>query len=168
MNTTPPVSTAVSRPEASPASSPAWMGWWLRAAGVYNLAWGAVMILAPVWSLQLLGVRPASTDVWPELWGCIGMIIGVYGVGYLLAAGDPLRHWPITLVGLLGKILGPIGFVDAAMRERLPWSMGWTILTNDLLWWIPFSLILLQARRVYLSGRSGLQSTPSSLSGVAP
>jgi hypothetical protein len=69
---------------------------------------------------------------------------------------------------LLGKILGPIGFVDAAMRERLPWSMGWTILTNDLLWWIPFSLILLQARRVYLSGRSGLQSTPSSLSGVAP
>jgi hypothetical protein len=50
-------------------------------------------------------------------------------------------------VGLLGKIFGPIGFVDAAMRGRLPWSMGVTILTNDLLWWIPFAMILWHAMR---------------------
>lgn len=137
------------------SSSPGWMSWWLRAAGVYNLAWGAVMIIAPVWSMGVLGVRPASTEVWPELWGCIGMIIGVYGVGYLLAAPAPLRHWPITLVGLLGKVLGPIGFVDAAVKGRLPWSMGWTILSNDLLWWIPFSIILLHARRAFLARRAG-------------
>lgn len=124
-----------------------WMTYWLVAAGIYNLVWGAAMVLAPVGTLEALGVSPASTELWPQLWGCIGMIVGVYGVGYLIAAGDPERHWPIVLVGLLGKILGPIGFVDAAMRGQLPWSMGVTILTNDLIWWIPFSMILWQAAR---------------------
>ncbi|MCG3123832.1 MAG: hypothetical protein GIKADHBN_02259 [Phycisphaerales bacterium] len=132
-------------PQTTPA--PAWMGRWLVAAGAYNIVWGATAVLAPVWSLKILGVTPPSMDLWPQLWACIGMIVGVYGLGYLIAARDPARHWPIVLVGLLGKILGPIGFVDAARQDHLPWSMGWTILTNDLLWWIPFATILWHAAR---------------------
>lgn len=126
-------------------SAPAWMRGWLAAAAAYNIAWGTVMAVAPVWSMRALGVTPSGTELWPQLWACIGMIVGVYGVGYAIAARNPLRHWPIVLVGLLGKVLGPIGFVDAAVRGLLPWSMGVTILTNDLLWWIPFSLILWRA-----------------------
>jgi hypothetical protein len=125
----------------------AWMRRWLLAAGLYNIVWGAAMVLAPIWTLQVLGVSPANTELWPQLWACIGMIVGVYGLGYMIAAQDPARHWPIVLVGLLGKVLGPIGFVDAATRGQLPWSMGMTILTNDLLWWIPFSLILWHAAK---------------------
>ena len=70
------------------------------------------------------------------------MVIGVFGIGYLAASRDPLAHWPITLVGLLGKVFGPIGFVYFASAGQFPWSFGWTILTNDLIWWIPFGLIL--------------------------
>jgi uncharacterized membrane protein HdeD (DUF308 family) len=121
---------------------------WLTAAGVYNLLWGTATIAAPEQTLRLLGVHATTNEVWPQLWGCIGMIVGVYGVGYLIAARNPARHWPITLVGLLGKIFGPIGFVMAAAQHQLPWSMGWTLLTNDLLWWAPFTLILLHAARV--------------------
>jgi hypothetical protein len=44
--------------------------------------------------------------------------------------------------GLLGKIFGPIGFVWAAAQGELPWIAGLTILTNDVLWWLPFGLIL--------------------------
>lgn len=128
-------------------STPSWMRRWLLAAGVYNLLWGAAMVLAPVRTLHILGVSPPTLDLWPQLWACIGMIVGVYGVGYLIAARDPARHWPIVLVGLLGKIFGPIGFVDAAMRGQLPWSMGVTILTNDLIWWIPFSMMLWHAAK---------------------
>jgi hypothetical protein len=80
------------------------------------------------------------------------MIVGVYGVGYAIAARDPVRHWPIVLVGLLGKVLGPIGFLDAALGGRLPWTFGWTIVTNDLVWWIPFGAILWQAARVHVGG----------------
>ena len=105
------------------------------------------MALLPIWTLKLLGVSPPTTELWPQLWACIGMIVGVYGLGYMIAARDPARHWPIVLVGLLGKFLGPIGFVGAAMRGQLPWSMGATILTNDLVWWIPFSMILWEAAR---------------------
>lgn len=132
---------------ARTALSPMWMHRWLVAAGAYNLAWGSAMVLSPVWTLKLLGVSPSSVELWPQLWACIGMIVGVCGLGYIIAARDPSRHWPIVLVGLLGKTLGPIGFVDAAMRGQLPWSMGVTILTNDLLWWIPFAMILWHAAR---------------------
>jgi len=116
----------------------------LLLAGMYNLLWGAVVILFPLALFDFAGMPRPN---YPSLWQCIGMIVGVYGIGYLIAARDPLRHWPIVLVGLLGKIFGPIGFVMAASRGELPWLAGLTILTNDLVWWIPFGLILLRARR---------------------
>ncbi len=127
--------------------TPAWMRRWLIAAAIYNIVWGAAMVLAPVYTLTKLGAAPATTELWPQLWACIGMIVGVYGIGYAIAAFNPMRHWPIVLVGLIGKILGPIGFIDAASRGQLPWSMGVTLLTNDLLWWIPFTMILWRAAR---------------------
>jgi len=58
------------------------------------------------------------------------MISGVYGVGYAAAALDPLRHWTIVLVGFLGMVFVPVGF-------------GLTLLTDDVIWWLPFALILL-------------------------
>ena len=120
-----------------------WMRQILMAAAVYNVAWGAFAILSPLTVFRWCGFDPLPT--YPELWQCIGMIVGVYGVGYGIAARDPLRHWPIVLVGLLGKIFGPIGFVGAVTSGRFPLAMGWTILTNDLIWWIPFGVILWRA-----------------------
>lgn len=68
-----------------------------------------------------------------QLWQCIGMIVAhYYGIGYAIAAVDPFRHWPIVFVGLLGKVLGPIGFVDAAVRGVLPWKFGVVNIFNDL------------------------------------
>ena len=116
-----------------------WMRGVLVLAGLYNLAWGGLAILAPEWCFRAVGMEPPN---YPELWQCIGMIVGVYGIGYIIAASDPIRHWPITLVGLLGKVLGPIGFAGALASGRLPLAFGWNILTNDLIWWLPFAGIL--------------------------
>jgi hypothetical protein len=74
-------------------------------------------------------------------------MVGTYGIGYAIAATDPIRHWPIILVGLLGKVLGPMGFLFYALRGELPWVAGWTLLTNDFIWWIPFGLILRHVHR---------------------
>ncbi len=101
---------------------PRWMTLTLRAAGIYNLAWGAWVVLRPADAFHWAGMPEPN---YPELWQCIGMIVGVYGLGYWIAARDPARHWPIVLVGFLGKLFGPIGFLDAAMRGRLPWIAGW-------------------------------------------
>ena len=117
----------------------------LLIAAAYNIAWGAFVVLFPEALFRWIG---ADAPNYPSLWQCVGMIVGVYGVGYACAARDPLRHWPIVLVGLLGKIFGPIGFVDAALvRGQFPVEFGWTIITNDLVWWVPFALILLAAYR---------------------
>ena len=113
-----------------------WMKTVLLLAGVYNLAWGAWTILFPTAFFRWAGMELPR---YPQIWQCVGMIVGVYGLGYLIASHHPLRHWPIVLVGLLGKIFGPIGFLGAALREELPWSWGVTIVTNDLIWWIPFA-----------------------------
>lgn len=123
---------------------PRWHRSVLKGAAFYNLAWGSVAILFPMTLFRLTGVDPLPN--YPELWQCIGMIVGVYGVGYWIAASDPVRHWPIVLVGLLGKIFGPIGFCQAVLNDRFPPAMGLTILTNDLIWWIPFAAILWNAK----------------------
>lgn len=125
--------------------APNWMCLVLKAAGIYNLLWGIFAIVFPTAIFRWAGFDPLPE--YPELWQCIGMIVGVYGVGYWIAGTNPYRHWPIVLVGLLGKILGPIGFVAAVLSERFPASMGWTILTNDLIWWVPFVVILFGAAR---------------------
>lgn len=125
--------------------TPRWMSQVLWAAAIYNIVWGIWAIFFPLSIFRWAGFEPLPA--YPELWQCIGMIVGVYGVGYAIAARDPVRHWPIVLVGWLGKIFGPIGFVQAVWLERFPLRMGWTIVTNDLIWWVPFTLILVHAAR---------------------
>lgn len=124
----------------------------LRLAAVYNVLWGGFVVLFPLVPFEWAGLEPPR---YPEIWQCLGMVVGVYGVGYWIAARDPLRHWPIVLVGLLGKILGPIGFLDAAARGALPWRAGWTLVTNDLIWWVPFAWILCRAWR---DGRTAVEA----------
>lgn len=122
--------------------APVWAARWLWAAGIYNLLWGAAAIAWPNLLFDLAGIERIN---YPEIWQCVGMIVGVYGLGYLIAAGDPRTHWPIVLVGLLGKILGPIGFAVALWNGTFPPRFGLTILTNDLIWWVPFAMILWDA-----------------------
>ena len=126
--------------------APIWMSRVLFAAGCYNLLWGSWVVLFPTLSFAYSGMqREGVTLPYPQLWQCIGMIVGVYGIGYLVASRDPLTHWPIVLVGFLGKVFGPIGAVDGALKGELPWSTLWTNGFNDLIWWVPFAIILIRA-----------------------
>jgi len=135
--------------------APRWAIRWLWAAGIYNLGWGIAMIAFPHFLFDLAGIERLN---YPEIWQCVGMIVGVYGIGYIIAASDPRTHWPIVLVGLLGKIFGPIGFAAALWRGTFPPLFGLTILTNDLIWWIPFGMILWDA-----AGRRSEQRPAASL-----
>jgi uncharacterized membrane protein HdeD (DUF308 family) len=121
-------------------------------AGVYNLAWGTWVVLFPGTSFAYSGMQVADQPLhYPQLWQCIGMIVGVYGIGYLLAARAPARHWPIVLVGFLGKVFGPIGLAFGVATGQSPPAGLITIVPNDLIWWVPFALIL---RHAYRANRS--------------
>lgn len=116
-----------------------WVSTVLKLAAVYNLAWGALVILLPNLFFDLLAMPRPN---YPEIWQCVGMVVGVYGIGYWIAAHAPLEHWPIVLVGFLGKVFGPMGFGMALMKGTLPVKFGLLLVTNDFIWWVPFFLIL--------------------------
>jgi hypothetical protein len=120
-----------------------WMPVVLRLAGGYNVLWGAVAVLFPGSMMNWL--RVPADPIALAFWQCLGMVIGVYGIGYWIAAKDPVRHWLIVFVGLLGKVFGPIGFAWSVWQGTLPASLGWNLLTNDLIWWVPFGAILWHA-----------------------
>ena len=139
-----------------PTSSihPRWMTHVLFAAAAYNLLWGSWVVLRP---MDLFDATGIERPIYPGIWQCVGMIVGVYGIGYAIAATAPYRHWPIVLVGFLGKVLGPLGMayqwatVSEGTPGRLPLAWGWVTLANDLIWWIPFAAILYQAFKVWNS-----------------
>ncbi len=115
----------------------------LKLAAIYNIIWGACIVIFPHALFDFAGLPRMN---YPGVWQCVGMIVGVYGIGYWIAASDPHKHWPIVLVGFLGKILGPIGFIEAFRSGVFNAKFGLTIITNDLIWWIPFFLILKSSR----------------------
>ena len=135
--------------ESSARDTPArWMKVVLALAAVYNLSWGTFLLVAPETSLWWCGFSEPMR--YPEIWQCLGMVIGVYGIGYGIASTDPYRHWAAIFVGFLGKIFGPIGMAGAILDGKLPLSAGRLCLPNDVAWWIPFGVILwkaLQANR---------------------
>lgn len=122
-----------------------WMRSVLKIAAIYNLVWGAWVVLFPHHFFEFTGMEPINH---PMIWQGMGMVIGVYGLGYWWASFDPIRHWPIVAVGMLGKLFGPLGFVFNYLEGNAPAAFGWTLITNDLIWWIPFMLIL---REVHVS-----------------
>ena len=140
--------------EKTAYNAPQWMKYVLIAAGIYNIIWGIFTIILPDFYFSFSGM-PVSN--YPEIWQCVGMIVGVYGIGYIIAAYDPLKHWPIIFVGLLGKILGPIGYLNALAKGTFTLKAGLTNITNDLIWWIPFTMILLAAYKQHKSQRIKLK-----------
>ena len=116
----------------------------LLAAAAYNLLWGAWVVLLPNHVFDLVGM---ARPLYPMIWQSVGMIVGVYGIGYAIAALDPDGHWPIVLVGFLGKVFGPIGFVYHFWLGNFSAAFWWITLFNDLIWIVPFYLILKSAYR---------------------
>ena len=121
-----------------------WKSQVLKIAAIYNIVWGIWVGLFPLHFFELVGMEPINH---PMIWQGMGMVIGVYGLGYWWASYNPLRHWPIVAVGFIGKILGPAGFLFNYLMGLAPGGFGWTLITNDLIWWYPFAAILLDAKR---------------------
>jgi small multidrug resistance pump len=119
---------------------------WLYAAAIYNLLWGSITILVPDALFQLLRMPP---PLYPPLWQVVGMFVLVYAPAYVWAARRPSLHGHLILVGMLGKVLGPVGFVWAAATGQLPLRFGFVILTNDLIWWPSFICYLQAVARLH-------------------
>ena len=126
--------------------------WWFGAAAMYNALWGSI---AAIWPYAMFDAFHIPRPYNSELFQCIGMMVGVYAIGYWLIALDPRRFGAFVWVGLAGKILGPIGFVASALQARIPWTFGWINVTNDLIWLPAFIAFAAKLHREV--GRFGLE-----------
>jgi uncharacterized membrane protein len=118
-----------------------WHSRWLLAAALYNIGFGIWAGLFPQQAFQLFGME---SDTPLFLWQTIGMIVGVYGIGYGIASINEQKHMPIVLVGLLGKVFGPIGFLYTYFNGDITLAFGTMILLNDLIWYPAFFAITIR------------------------
>src|SRR3989441_5223071 len=114
-------------------------------AAVYNLAFGLWAGLAPDTFFDLFHLRQ---PLYPAIWSCLGMVVGTYGLGYAYAALRLERAAPFIVIGLIGKILGPIGWVLTVRSGEWPLRTFPLVLFNDLVWWLPFALFLVDDTRL--------------------
>ena len=112
-------------------------------AGLYNIGFGVFAALDPQWLFRFAGMPLLNH---PAIFACLGMVVGLYGLLYLEVARVPERGWLLAAIGLLGKILGPLGLVILLWRGTWPVAAGILCVFNDLVWWIPFTLYLYDAR----------------------
>ncbi|MFO0977821.1 MAG: hypothetical protein U0996_15565 [Planctomycetaceae bacterium] len=127
------------------ATSPRWHRIALLVAAVQCVAWGAFILALPETAAKVYGLDKPLTDVF--LWKGTGLIILLFGVGYGIASLDPLRNWSVIVPGFIAKILGPIGMVMSVSTGEVSSRVLILLPLNDVIWWIPFGLILIAAYR---------------------
>lgn len=120
----------------------AWHRGLFIAAGAYNVAWGIYSSADPQWLFRFARMPLSNT---PEIFACLAMVVGLYGLVYWEVARLPERGFVLAAVGLLGKVLGPIGLAVLVVRGAWPIRAGILCLTNDVIWWVPFTLYLYDA-----------------------
>jgi len=103
-------------------------------AAVYNIVWGAVVVLFPNLVFQIFGLPPIN---YPFAMSGLGMCIGLYGYGYWAVAQDLRRYPQLVVIGFLGKVLGPIGWAHTVYTTDLPLRTMWVNVFNDFIW-LPF------------------------------
>ncbi len=121
--------------------NPAWSAWVLRISAAHSLVWGIFIILAPITAATCYGFDRPPAEVF--LWRGAGFMICVLGTGYLIASTNPLQHWLAVFLGLIAKVFGPIGICGAVYLGEVSWHVLILLPVNDLLWWYPFTRIVL-------------------------
>ena len=91
----------------------------LQLASLCNLHWGTWVIMKTNQFFILVDMELLNH---PIGWQGMGMVIDVCGIGYWIASYYHIRYWPIVLIGLLGKLFGPIGLFVNYFQENVPFT----------------------------------------------
>jgi len=133
-------------------------------AALYNVAFGLWAGFAPYAFFDLFHLRP---PLYPSIWSCLGMVVGTYGLAYGYAALRLDRAAPFIAIGLLGKVLGPIGWVLTVRSGEWPVRTFTLILFNDIAWWLPFGLFLIDGTHIGARLRSAAAPACAVLNAIA-
>lgn len=111
-------------------------------AGIYGVFWGFTVIFFPKFWFNFANLPLPN---YPELFQTIGLYEFSLGIAYILAAKNPIRNWQIVLVGFIIKLFMTIGFFYFYLLKNEPVVIFRMIFMNDIIWLIPFALIIYNA-----------------------
>lgn len=138
---------------------PKWMPRILVAAGVYHLLFAVWVVCWPHIYFDWIGcARPNH----PMLWRGLGFLSGAFGVGFLIAARNPIRHWPLVLIGFIKFNLVVITLAIGLFEGPLPREIVGMVVLDDLIWWLPFAAILWASAQAH-AGRPPSGAPPLTL-----
>ena len=124
---------------------PRWQRVALLVASLQCLIWGIFILSLPERSSLAYGFDKVPAAFF--LWQGTGLVIFLFGVGYGIAATNPRQHWAVILIGLMAKFMGPIGMLWSVLQGQVSRQVLYLIPLNDVVWWLPFTLILVAAFR---------------------
>lgn len=116
-----------------------WMTAVLRVAGIYNLMAGISMICFYHEGYQLIGVAKPELILPVQV---MGILVALFGLGYLIVAANPLENRNILLLGTLSKAIASLLTIYYVIVGPLPWWFLIVVLLADLVYVPPFCMIL--------------------------
>lgn len=122
------------------ASSPLrpWMHGVLKFAGGYNIVAGLSMVVFYHEGFKSLGLAKPEFNLPIQL---VGVLVAIFGIGYLMVDRNPAANRNVLLLGLLSKILGPLLALGYIADGTLPMVMLVVLFFADIVYWVPFWII---------------------------
>ena len=134
--------------EFAPVLAP-WMSRLLWFVGGYNLLAGVGMFCFYHEGFKLLGVAKPALNLPIQL---VGILVGLFGVGYWMVAADPVQNRNILLLGFWSKLLGSVLGIYYVTVGKLPLFFLAILFVSDFGYLVPFWMIL---RRLTTRTRCG-------------
>jgi hypothetical protein len=135
----------------------------LCAAGLYCTVFAVWTIGWPAKAYALTGCNATGHDVLVQI---IGLFYLVFGCSFFLASRDPIRHWRIVLLCTIKIAAVVLAALYTWWHSILPDPLIVLLLIDDVLWLVPFLMILWTALQANL-GRPPLYQEPLSLEKAA-
>jgi hypothetical protein len=125
-----------------------WMKFILRFVAVFNILAGLTMLFGYHEAYKIIGMNKPDISFPLQL---VGILVGLFGVGYYLVAKRPVENRHLLTLGCLSKALGSMLALTYICRGRLPLTFLIVVFFADMIYVPPFVIII---RRLYaIAGR---------------
>ena len=130
-----------------------WMRFVLRFVAVFNVLAGLFMLVCTHETYKIIGMPKPQISFPMQL---VGILVGLFGVGYYLVAKSPLENRAVLMLGFWSKFLGSCLGTAYVLRGRLPWQFVLVFLLADVIYLPPFYIILRRLYRIAAELQSGV------------
>jgi hypothetical protein len=120
-----------------------WMFYLLTFAGCYNLLAALNLTVFYHEVFKTLELPKPELMLFVQL---SGILIGLFGVGYLFVARNPAQNRSLLLLGFLSKAIGSLLSIGYFALGKVPWTFMVLLFFSDIVYLPPFAVIL---RRLY-------------------